>query len=121
METLKTTNLLVKQGATFKVPFKLTYKKTALPFDLTGYTGRSHIRASATDPVQVAEFVVTITDALNGEGEISMSAETSAAIPLEGSSATDYTIFNYDVELFNDTKVIRAMCGKVYISPEVTK
>lgn len=122
---IKTNDILILQGSTFRSSCHLVdFDETTgveTPIDLTGYAGRGQIRWKSTDPLPLAEFVVSLTNPTNGDFDFVLPAESSSAIVLTGAGADDLSIAYYDIELYKNDEVIRVVSGKAYISPEQTK
>ena len=115
-------NIDVQQGATKR--FSIVYKDgDGVPIDLTGYEGRGQIRLKVSDENALADFVVTITDAVNGEIDITLPATALEGIKFRGRSYLDKTEASYDIEIYDDASgdVIRLLNGICTIYPEVTK
>ena len=114
-------DLLVEQGATFSLPFRLMNQASATPVDLTGYTGKGYIKKRITDESPVAEFIITIVDALEGKGLIYLSAEMSALLAAGIDRKAPLSQYVYDVKLISPSNTLRLFEGKLQVSPEVTK
>lgn len=103
------------QGSTFSIA--CIYKDAqGNPVNLTGYTARSQARetvdASSTLWNLVSPTGITLGSA--GEIQLTIAATTTATYP-PGKT------FYYDLELIQDSTVIRLLQGQVFISPEVTR
>lgn len=89
------------------------------PVDLTGAAARMQVRQKVTSPDVVIELNATngravLTDAVNGEITLSISAVDTALLPAG--------VGVYDLEIaFAGGQVDRLLEGKVRISPEVTR
>ncbi len=102
--------LEIKQGATFEA--EVTYlQPDGTPVNLTGWTARSQMRKHAGHPAVLAEFTVTIVDAVAGKMRLSLTAAQTTNIWSSGV---------YDVELVNGAVVDRLVGGAVTVSPGVT-
>lgn len=110
--------LMIYQGATFKRVLRLKDSADA-PIDLTGATVRMHVRAVISDTTPIIELTeangrATITDAVNGEVTLLISATATAAL--------DFTAGVYDLEIeYSDGTVDRVLIGTVKLSKEVTR
>lgn len=84
--------------------------------DLTGWTGRSQIRANATAAAPLAEFAVTLSDqtATPGGVLLTLTPEQTAALP-PGTAV-------WDVELTNNVAEVHTyIAGRVNVSAQVTR
>lgn len=106
-------NLSIDQGTTYSVTIGVT-DTTGSARDLTGYTGRAQLRRSYYTNSNVA-FTVAINNPLDGEIELSLTANQTSAL-----KAGRYV---YDLELVaNATSTVeRVVEGIVTIYPEVTR
>lgn len=110
-------DLEIWQGQTFNFAF-VWKDSTGTPINLTGYSGRMHLR-----PTVMAEVVLIDLstengkmnfDHLNGGITLTISAEETAQIKCKNAV--------YDLEVFNaEGGVRRLMEGKVIIHREVTR
>lgn len=107
-------NLSIDQGSTFLQTFSIVHQTTGNPFDFTGYTIASHIRALPTDTLPAAIFTASI-DSPPTSGSFTLQLSPSGSMALTGSC------YVYDVELTSGPTVTRMVEGKVTISPEVTR
>jgi len=116
-------NLYIQQGETFSRTITITNSSTpAVPFDLTGYSARASIRQFANSPATIADFTCTITNILGGVLKIALTAAQTTALPTPGKTAyNDPARFQWDLELYSSTEVIRLLNGAVDVSPEITK
>lgn len=115
-------DIRIKQGATFEAG--ITIDENGSPVDITGWTFRGQIRPTYSSSTLTVSFTIAITDALNGEALMSLTATQTALIPVN--PATGYrkrvTNFAYDVEAVKpDGTVYRIAEGAAEVSPEVTK
>lgn len=91
------------------------------PFDLTGYTGKCSIKVNAGDDTPIAEPVVTIEDAENGEFSLTLTSDVTADIPTTGKSYFETSLYQYDLYFIDgDGNYFRALQGYVSVSPTVT-
>ena len=116
-------DLSIEQGATFKR--KLIFKdSTNSPIDLTGNVFSGQIRTSPSSTTIIASFVCTITDAPNGEVEITLTDTITSGIPVKPSTSPEKqtTSYAYDIErtIPGGTKQ-RVLEGIANVSPEVTR
>lgn len=107
-------DLVIEQGATFSLTITLK-KPNKLPFDLTGYTGRSQIRKNYAATDVIASFSVAVpSPQKDGKVVMSLTDEQTAALAIISGV--------YDLELESPTgEVTRVLQGKVVVSPEVTR
>jgi|13_taG_2_1085334.scaffolds.fasta_scaffold24348_3 hypothetical protein len=104
-------NLAIKQGATFTQ--NIVVKNAAgTVIDLTGYTGRAHLRLEYTTDEYTA-FTVTIPSPTDGTINLSLTAAQTEALEPERHV--------YDVELVSGATVHRVVQGNATVYPEVTK
>lgn len=90
-----------------------------VPVDLTGYTGRCHIRLKASSP----EFLVDMSSA-NGGFVLVGAADGTFALVLSAdvTAALTFKTAVYDIELAApDGVVSRVLQGTVTLSHEVTR
>lgn len=116
-------DLSIEQGATFKR--KLIFKdSTNQPINLTGDTFAGQIRASASNPTVIMSFTCTVTNAVAGEVEITLTDAQTSAIPVKPSTSPEreVTTYAYDIErtISGGTKQ-RVLEGLANVSPEVTR
>lgn len=90
------TNIEIKQGATVQVDVALTDDAGAA-LDMTGYTLRGQIRATAQSADVAAEFACAWTDAASGKGVAVLDQDTTGAIPLTGATVADVSRLSYDI------------------------
>lgn len=104
--------LFLEQGTTFNTVITLDDVDSE-PYNLTGYEAKSQMKKSYYSANATANFVVTITDAINGSISISLSSANSANI-----SAGRYV---YDVAIKDTSNnVTRVLEGIVNVLPRVT-
>lgn len=107
-----TVNLSVDAGATFSVEYEYTNDDGTI-FDLTGYTGIMQIRDMPSSPSYVLQVTPTLTIAT---GIISVTLTATQTASLTNSS------YVYAIELLGaGGYVIRAVEGKITVSPEVVR
>lgn len=110
----------IDQGATFVLPFQLL-DLDGNPVSLSLATIAGSIRQIPSSTV-VATFTGTVTGGPDGEGQASLTAVQTAAIPADPSLPNDrvLTDYMYDIEVtFSDGTVQRVLQGYAYLSPEV--
>jgi hypothetical protein len=110
-------NLTIEQGATFNPVF--TWKdQSGIPIDLSGYSGRMHVRAELEDVATLLEVTTA-----NGYMILGGSAGTvTLDVPASITAALDFDVAVYDLELESGTgEVTRLLKGTVLLSPEVTR
>lgn len=114
-------DITIEQGARFVLEATYTSDGTT-PINLTGYSGRGQVRATATS-APVASFTVTIPTPATGVVRAVIEADDTAAIPTDGANYSKTKVYYYDIELYttDDADVIRLLNGKATVSPEITK
>lgn len=107
-------DIVIEQGSTFSLTVLLK-KPNKIPFDLTGYTGRSQIRKNHADTNVIAAFSVAVASPQkDGKVVMSLTDEQTAALAVISGV--------YDLELESPTgEVTRIVQGRVVVSPEVTR
>lgn len=110
-------DLEIWQGQTFNFTF-VWKDSTGTPINLTGYSGRMHIRPTVMAEVIIIELSTEnskmVFDHLNGGVTLTISAEETAQIKYKNAV--------YDLEVFNAEGVVRRLMeGKVIIHREVTR
>lgn len=130
-------NISVWQGSTFGITISIQHANSA-PKDITGQSARMQIRSSydtslITETLTTANGEITITNAANGTLHIELSAERTAAIPVDLGNLTTVKLqsggtakiprqnYVYDLELINNTTVTKIMYGDVSVYGEVTR
>ncbi|MPM97973.1 hypothetical protein SDC9_145154 [bioreactor metagenome] len=114
-------DIYIEQGTTWQLDLTIQ-QSDGTPMDLTGYTGRCQIRSSAITQSESATPTVTVTDPVNGKLTLSLSAEETSAIKVNGGSYASISQQVYDVELIDGMgRVMRILNGYARISPEVTR
>lgn len=110
-------DIIADQGATFLRTISLKSTKR-LPIDLTGYTGRMHIR----ETVAATEIIETQT---TENGRITINAANGSVtilIPPTDMEEMAPGVYVYDVELESSAgEVARIVHGKFTVRAEVTK
>lgn len=103
-------DLEIEQGATLRLTF-YCYDPDGVVFDLTGYAARAKVRA----PDVVLDLAPVVSDAPAGEVTIVVPAAATAAL-------AGWRVGSWDLELYTagDADVIRALEGRVTLSPEST-
>ena len=106
-------NLTIDQGSDFALD--LVVKEDSAVKNLTGYSGRAHMRSTKSSSTLAGSFTVSITGATAGEMKMELSNSTSS-----GMSAGKYY---YDLEIYTsgNTIVKRLLEGTVILTPEVTR
>lgn len=82
------------------------------PFNLTGYTPKAQVRSFPEAAAVAAEFVCTITDAVNGKLKIELSTSKTKALPLKAF---------WDIQLTSGTTTNTYVSGTVFCTREITK
>jgi hypothetical protein len=116
-------DIQIDQGATFTLPFQVLDEDDD-PVSLSGATISGKIRRSPESTTVIATFTGTVTDGPEGEGQVSLSAATTAAIAADssGNGNRKLTTFVYDIEVtYSDLTVQRILEGNCYLSPEATR
>jgi hypothetical protein len=114
----------IDQGADFSIPFQVLDERNT-PVSIAGATITGQIRATpqAANPA-IATFTGAIVDGPNGEGQLSLTAAETSAIPVDNSIPGERALTTYvwdcEIEFADGTKQ-RILEGPAYISPEVTK
>lgn len=107
------TDILIDQGTDFSTTLDLIADDGS-PIDITGYTFKGQIRKSYTSANATANLVITITDAANGNTEITIDSANTSNI--------SFGRYVYDV-IAKDTSntTSRIVEGIVTVTPRVTK
>ena len=108
-----TYDLYMEQNSTFQVMVQLIATSDNTPFDLTGYTIRSHIRKHYKSTEIIGSFDCVIADHLSGKFYMLMSDEQTLALP------AGKFVYDIIVEEQNGNKY-RAVEGSLEVSPYVT-
>jgi len=111
-------DLVIEQGATFRLSLVLTEGDPPAAYDLTGFTPRMQVRAAASDLEVLLECTVdngrlTVVNAAGGELQLEISAEDTARL--------DWSAAVYDLILVSSGETVRLMEGAVTVSPAVTR
>jgi len=125
----KTVDILAKQGESWEFVITIT-DSNGNPFDLTGYSVKAYIKSTYQDESPVATFNCQIEDALSGKIKLTLSSTVTSQIEAYPTSADGVRISNlkagtqgvyvYDVKIYNDTKAIRVLEGKLVVDPQVS-
>lgn len=106
-------NLVIDQGADFSVTITISDVNND-PLNLTGYTGRAHLRKSYGSNTHTA-FTVTF-NADRTTGEITLGISSAVTTDLRAGR------YVYDVEIVSGSGVVtRVLEGIVTVTPEVTR
>lgn len=111
-------NIKVEQGATFSQTF--TWKISANPVDLTGYTARLKVRDTARRP-SAANEMISLTSPSGGI--VLGGAAGTIAVTISASSTASLLAgkYVYDLELVaSNTTVTRLIKGTFTVLSEVT-
>lgn len=105
-------NLPIDQGSTYTSTVSVE-GGNSLPFNLTGYSARGHIRKNYSSSSFTA-FSTTINNAIQGEINLSLTSTQTAAL-----KAGRYV---YDVEIIESStgNITRVVEGQVEIFPRAT-
>ncbi len=105
------------QGATWSWSIVMTYQATGLPYDLSGYTARMHLR----DQVSSTTTLLVLT---TENGRLSISGTLgiiAASVDATTTAALDFVRAVYDLEIVSGAVVTRVIQGVVDLSKEVTR
>lgn len=102
----------MQSGETFYQQFKLL-TANGNPYDLTGYSIQSKIKADYTSSTDAATFTATSPDPANGVLNLTLDSGSTGA--LTGSC------YFYDVRIITGSTVSYPLEGKVVVSPSITK
>lgn len=92
-------DLLIRQGATLG-PFNVTLTNpNNTPVNLTNAVLRAHLRKKALDVVKVAQFDVTITDAVAGKFQFGLTDDATAVITAGETLKDVASVYVWDMEL----------------------
>lgn len=116
-------DIKVEQGVTRTFDGQYITTDGVTPKDLTGFMGRGHIKLDKADCNVLAEFVVSVTNFIEGRFNVTLPASALTGKMLRSKRADGLVQAYYDIELYtlNDSTVIRVIEGEVLISIEVTK
>jgi hypothetical protein len=110
---IRTDRLTVLQGATWETRWPIL-DTDGQPYDLTGWTVQSQVRASATDVTVLFDFAAT-------GNATTLDNNVVLTIPADVSSAWTWTEGVFDIELHNADAVVRITQGTIEVNPEVTR
>ena len=107
-----TYNFIMDQGATFTRT--LTVKENGSAMNLPGYSVASLMRSTHDSSTVAGTFTCTISNAVGGIIDMSMTPTTTGAI--------EEAIYVYDLEIASGSGTItRLLEGEVTVNPEVTR
>ena len=111
------------QGATWRKSF--LWIVDGLPVDLTGMTGRCHIKVQHGSASAAIVAIVTIPNATAGEFQIEITDAVTTAIDFTSlfdcyDQDQSVAAMVYDCELTDGTDVVRVLQGKCRFWREVT-
>lgn len=106
---MRTDDLVILQGSTWEMHWPII-DDTGAPADLTGWAARAQVRLTraATDVLYQFDATVSGSDIV-----LRVEADTS--------SAWTWSFGVYDLEIYNDTQVVRVTQGRVTVDQEVTR
>lgn len=113
-------NLLIEQGATFRLVLRIRDKATQAAVDLTGYSARMHVRATVAS-------TSTLIEATTANGKIVITPSTgviTVTLSATETTALSFTSAVYDLETEDSSSpavVKRRLQGTVTLSKEVTR
>jgi hypothetical protein len=115
-------NLEIEQGSTCRRTIQLTQGTPATAVNLTGYTARAQVRATADSAAVLGEFTCSITP-LTGTVVIELTDEQTAAIPVTGGQRFNQrAAYSWDLVLTDSAGVAtRVLNGSAMVSPGVTR
>jgi hypothetical protein len=114
-------NLRIRQGADFILLFQFK-DANGNPTDLTGATFKSQIRKTATTTAVTKEFLFTVTDAVNGEVKMSLTAAETRSIKAVDDPKSGENVYVWDMEMVDSSGItIPLYYGNVSIFREVTR
>lgn len=115
-------DLLIKQGATFALPFQAVDAE-GLPINLTGYVVRSQIRKTVKATAVTATFAPVINaDPTTGLFSLRLTDAETSAITAGLTSATAESQYVWDLEIQAPDGFVTALAyGNVLVYPEVTR
>lgn len=114
--------LTFHQGDDVFYDFVVVGADEVTPIDLIGATITSSIKQNYNKPV-IENFTVTETDLSNGQFQLSLTSEQTAALPFSGtvSCKKDKVSFVYDVQMIQQNgQTITLMRGKIVVTRDVT-
>lgn len=104
-------DLTIDQGSDFSITLTLTRDGSAI--NLTGYTAKSHIRATK-ESTNYVPFTITFPDRAAGQLTMTLGNESSTNM-----AAGQYL---YDLEIVSSTDVVtRLIEGKITLNREITR
>lgn len=112
----QTKNLVLYQGDSFELIFRLKEKGLGTPVDLTGCVPKSEIRLTpATPTVKVAFTAALVSPATDGKVRLSLT-------PAQTTALTAGEALVWDVQLLWPDGVVKTyLTGSVNVLPEVTR
>lgn len=116
-------HIKVEQGVTRSFSGQYMTPGGTVPRNLTGYLGRGQVKTTKADCRDLADFVVEITNAIEGRFSVTLPAAALTNKSLRSKRPDGLVDAVYDIELYtaDDADVIRVLEGNVLISLEVTK
>lgn len=113
-------DLTIKQGASFG-PFTFNMQNPdATPVDLTGVTFAAKIKKLPTTPV-VATLLIEVTDAANGQYQMSLTAVDTAKIPAGTTIDASQSGYLWDMEMTDSLgRVTPLYYGAARVFREIT-
>lgn len=113
----KGVEILIVKGDTYKF-YGAVYDAAGFPKDLTSWTITGGIKYNYTDGANAATFVVTKTDAANGEFTATLDETVTAGLtPAKFLGGPPVGV--YDIKMTDGTDVVTLFHGKVRVEPEV--
>jgi hypothetical protein len=108
-----TYDLHMDQGSSYTMEFQFTVDGS--PLDLTNYLVRAQMRTHKKSSDVAADFVCSVTDAVDGKISIAIAQEDREAL-----IAGEYL---YDIEIYlaDESIVQRMLQGKVFVAEGVTR
>lgn len=105
------TDISIDQGSTYsgRIP---VVNNDGLPVDLTSFDARGQIRKSYASTSAI-NFDIVIDDPVSGVINLRLDPEVTQTL-----KAGRYV---FDVEIYDNTDVIRVSEGQVHVSPRVTR
>jgi len=107
-------NIKADQGSTFS--FTFTVKTNGVVWDLSSYSARMQVRASAQSTTKVLDLVSTTNISLTSLGVVTITVNaTNMANVVSGN-------YVYDIEIESGSGIVtRLLQGKFVVTPEVTR
>lgn len=110
-------NATIEQGTTWVLTIT-----PITPIDLTGYTGKCQIRATAdSDSPVIASPVVAQVAGVIGVHTLTLTAAETLALPVSGATISSTTKYLYDVFLTSGGVTIKQDAGEITVVPAVTR